>query len=53
MIYNVKDFGAIADGQTLCTKAVQKAVDFCSANGGGVVRFEGGQVRVEYHFPQK
>ena len=43
MIYNVKDFGAVADEKTLCTKAVQKAVDECSANGGGIVRFDKGR----------
>ena len=41
-IYNVKEFGAVCDGETLCTQAAQKAVDYCSAQGGGVVRFEGG-----------
>lgn len=50
MIYNVVDFGAVANGETLCTDAVQKAIEKCSANGGGIVRFEGGQVRVEYCF---
>ena len=43
MIYSVIDFGAIADEKTLCTKSVQKAVDTCHANGGGIVRFEGGR----------
>ena len=43
MIYNVKDVGAVADGKTLCTKAVQKTVDECSANGGGIVRFDRGR----------
>jgi len=42
-IYNVKDFGIIADGKTLNTKAVQKAVDECSVNGGGVVWFDRGR----------
>ena len=41
--YNVKKFGAVADGKTLCTEAVQKAVDICHQNGGGIVRFEGGR----------
>ena len=41
-VYNIQDFGAIADGKTLNTQAVQKAVDKCSANGGGIVRFEKG-----------
>jgi len=35
--YNVLDFGAIADGETLNTKAIQKAIDECSNNGGGTV----------------
>ena len=43
MIYNIKDFGAVANGKTLCTKAVQKAVDLCTANGGGIVRFDRGR----------
>lgn len=42
-IFNVNDFGAVADGETLCTAAVQKAVDACHENGGGIVRFDGGK----------
>ena len=41
--YIIKDFGAVADGKTLTTKAVQKAIDTCSQNGGGIVRFERGR----------
>lgn len=41
-IFDVKEYGAVADGVTLCQKAVQKAVDDCHAQGGGIVRFEGG-----------
>ena len=37
--YSVEAFGAVADGKTLCTQAVQKAVDFCHENGGGIVEF--------------
>lgn len=43
MIYNVMDFGAVADGKTLCSKAVQKAVDVCSQEGGGIVLFGRGR----------
>lgn len=41
--YNVAEFGAIADGKTLCTQAVQSAVDYCHAQGGGTVLFDGGR----------
>lgn len=43
MKYNVTQFGAVADGETLCTRFVQEAIDLCHANGGGTVRFEGGR----------
>ena len=36
--FEVNEFGGVADGKTLCTSAVQKAVDECSKTGG-VVRF--------------
>jgi len=41
-IYNVLDFGALADGITLDSPAVQKAVDECGENGGGTVFFPKG-----------
>ena len=36
-LYNIKDYGAIADGKTLNTKAFESAINECSKNGGGVV----------------
>lgn len=37
------DFGAVADGKTLNTQAIQSAIDACSAKGGGLVAFEPGE----------
>ncbi|MCJ7448203.1 MAG: glycosyl hydrolase family 28 protein [Bacteroidales bacterium] len=41
-IYNVALYGAKNDGMTLNTKAIQAAIDACSAKGGGVVTFDTG-----------
>ena len=49
MIYNVIDFGAVADGETLCTKAGQKAIDVCHKNGGGIVEFAAGILAHRHH----
>lgn len=35
--YNVIDFGAVGDGHTKDTQAVQLAINTCSENGGGTV----------------
>ena len=40
--YNVLKFGAVADGETLSTAAVQRAIDVCAAYGGGKVYFPKG-----------
>ena len=36
-VYNIRDFGAQGDGRTLDTGALQKAIDTCTADGGGTV----------------
>jgi polygalacturonase len=35
--YLVTDFGAVADGKTVNTKAIQAAIDKCASSGGGVI----------------
>jgi polygalacturonase len=41
-VYNVKDFGAIADTSVLSTRAIQSAIDACAQKGGGMVTFSPG-----------
>jgi polygalacturonase len=36
-VYNIADFGAVGDGVTLSTTAVQNAIDTCTKDGGGTV----------------
>lgn len=42
-IYNVKDFGAVADGKTSNTMAFEKAIKECAKNGGGKVLVPNGK----------
>ena len=41
--YDPIQFGAKPDGKTLCTAAIQKAIDTCAAAGGGTVEFTKGK----------
>ncbi|MFA7636754.1 MAG: glycosyl hydrolase family 28 protein [Monoglobales bacterium] len=43
MVYNVKNFGAKANGVETDTSAIQNAVDECSRNGGGRVLIPAGE----------
>jgi hypothetical protein len=52
VLYDVSDYGAKGNGQTLCTEEIQKAIDECSADGGGTVylppgRFVSGTLQVK------
>ncbi|WP_207534926.1 glycoside hydrolase family 28 protein [Desertivirga arenae] len=42
-IYNVNNYGAVSDGKTLNTEAIQKAIDDCAVKGGGTVTFKPGK----------
>lgn len=41
--YNILDFGAVADGKTMATASIKKAIETCSKNGGGKVLVPAGK----------
>lgn len=41
-VFNIVQYGAVPDGYVLNTKAIQKAIDECSAKGGGMVKIPSG-----------
>ncbi len=43
MRLQIRDFGAVGDGTTLDTGAIQQVIDTCSRNGGGIVSIGGGR----------
>ena len=42
MICDVRNYGAVGDGKTLNTAAIQKAIDDCASKNGGTVLLEDG-----------
>jgi polygalacturonase len=41
-LYNIRDYGAVGDGKTLDSPAINKAIEACAGAGGGTVRFSSG-----------
>ena len=41
--YKITDFGAVADGKTMNTVAINRAIETCSREGGGKVIVSGGE----------
>lgn len=41
--YNIVEYGAIQDGKSLCTQAINDAINDCYKNGGGQVYFPAGK----------
>ncbi len=41
-VCDIRDYGAKPDGTTLCTAAIQKAIERCAGDGGGTVRLTAG-----------
>lgn len=59
--FNAADFGAVGDGKTLNTKAIQRTIDIAAAAGGGRVTFNPGvyvsgalfvKTNVDFHIPE-
>lgn len=42
-VFSITDHGAIGDGKTLCTEAIQKTISAAAAAGGGVVQVPAGK----------
>jgi len=46
VIFNIKTYGAVGDGVALDTESIQKTIDACHAEGGGIVLIPAGDFQV-------
>ena len=47
--YNIKDFEAVPDGETVNTTAIQNAINKCRDAGGGVVLIPQGDIYLRHN----
>ncbi len=52
-IFDVRTFGALGDGKTVDTPAINKAIEAAAAAGGGTVRLSRRQLHVLLHPPEE
>jgi len=45
-VFNITSFGAVGDGVAMETEAIQKAIEACHAEGGGIVRIPAGDYQI-------
>ena len=45
-VFNVKDYGAVGDRVAMETEAIQKTIDACHGEGGGIVRIPAGDFQI-------
>ena len=51
-VFSITDYGAVPDGKTDNTAAIQKALDVCMVAGGGTVRVAGGAFMTYTLYPR-
>ena len=51
-VFSVTEFGAVPDGKTDNTAAIQKTIDAAAASGGGTVRVAGGAFMTYTLYPR-